>query len=118
VYGNDVRDRTPTGVVFAKYSAACPAISHSNDQFWIWDSIESALQGLFHIDGYGTCYQQKVSMPRARHEFYSYAFEVVVRVVESLNLELATIAGTSVDMANAESTAQDVPQVLLQSFDF
>jgi hypothetical protein len=57
-------------------------------------------------------------MSRARYELYAYALEVVVRIVESLNLEFATIAGASIDMANAESAAQDVPQILLQSFDF
>jgi len=38
---------------------------------------------------------------RAGYKLDPNAFEVIVRIVESLNLEFATIAGTGIDMANA-----------------
>jgi hypothetical protein len=53
----------------------------------------------------------------ARYKFNTNAFEVIVRIIESLNLEFATVAGPSIDMANTDSTAQDLPKIPLESFD-
>jgi hypothetical protein len=117
VYGNDVRYGTPAGVVVSKHSATGSAVSHRNDKFRIRYGIQSAFQGLFHVRRYWPCYQQQVSVAWARYKFNTNAFEVIVRIIESLNLEFATVAGPSIDMANTDSTAQDLPKIPLESFD-
>ncbi len=53
-------------------------------------------------------------MPRAGDEPYAESFEVVERVVQGVNLELAAIAGASIDMANAERAAQERTNAFLQ----
>jgi hypothetical protein len=117
VYGNDVRYGAPVGVVAPKHSATGAAVSHRNNKFRIRYGFQSAFQSLFHVRRYWTCYQQKVSVARARYKLDTDAFEIIVRIVESLNLEFATIAGACIDMANAQSTSQNLPQIPLQSFD-
>ena len=46
-------------------------------------------------------------MPGAGDESDTETFEVVERIVQGMNLELAAIAGTGIDMPNAERTAQE-----------
>jgi hypothetical protein len=99
--GNDVRDGASAGVVDSKHSAACAAVSHRNDKLRIRYGIQSTFQSLFHVRRYRTSYQQKIGVARAGYKLDPNAFEVIVRIVESLNLEFATIAGACIDMANA-----------------
>ena len=114
MYGDDIRNGTAAGIVFSKHSAASAAISYGNDQLRIRYGIESTLQSFFHVHRYWTCYKKEICVPWARNEFYAGAFKVVVGIIESLNLKFAAIAGTGINMANAESAANDFPQFFLQ----
>ena len=117
MHGNDVRNGAPAGVALSEDSAAIAAVADSNNQFGIGYGIVGALQGLFHIHGYRTRDEQQVGMPRAGNEFDPDAFEVVVGIIERLNFEFASIAGTGIDVANAESAAQNLQQIFLKCFD-
>jgi hypothetical protein len=117
VYGNDIRNGATAGVALPKHSAASSAITHRDNEFGVRHGIQSTFQCLFHVRGDWTRDEQKIGMPGARYEFYADAFDVVVGIIECLNLEFASIAGAGIDMANAESAAQNISQILLQSVD-
>jgi hypothetical protein len=56
-------------------------------------------------------------MSWARYEFDPDAFEVVVRTVERLDFQFASITGTGIDVANAEGSAQNLQQIFVKRFD-
>jgi hypothetical protein len=53
-------------------------------------------------------------VPRTRHEADTEAFEVVQRIVEGVDFELAAVAGTRVDVANTERPAEHGADLLLE----
>ena len=53
-------------------------------------------------------------MPRAGDESDTETFEIVEWVAERMDLELATVAGTRVNGANAQCTTQHSENALLQ----
>ena len=108
IHGNDIRNGAPAGVALSEDSAAASAVPDSNNQFGIGYGIVGAFQGLLHIHGYWTRDEQQVGMPRAGNEFDPDAFEVVVRIVERLDFQLASITRTGIDMANTKGTAQNL----------
>src|SRR6266700_3899292 len=117
MYGNDVRNSASASVVFSKNAPAGSTIPDRDNQFRIRDGFVSALQGLLHIHRYWAGYQQHVRMTRACNELDSDAFKVVIRVVECMNFQFASVAGSGIDLANAEGATQDVLQILLKLLD-
>jgi hypothetical protein len=58
------------------------------------------------VPGHGARYEQKVSVTGAGDEADTETFEVIDRIVECMDLELAAIAGPRIDVANAERAAE------------
>ena len=54
-------------------------------------------------------------MPRARDKFDAQSLDVVDRVVERVDLELATVARARVDLADAERAPDDAANLLVQA---
>jgi hypothetical protein len=52
-------------------------------------------------------------MSRARNELNADALDVVVGIIECLDLKLTSVAGSGIDMANAQSAAENSPNCLL-----
>ena len=59
--------------------------------------------------------QQQIGMPGTCDKPNTEPFEVVEGIVESLDLELATIAGARVDVADAQRTAEHGTNLVLQA---
>lgn len=91
MHRNDIRNGAPAGVALSENSSAASAVPDSNNQFGIGYGVVGAFQGLFHIHGYWTRDEQQVGMPRASNEFDPDSFEIVVRIVERLDLQFASI---------------------------
>lgn len=56
--------------------------------------------------------QQHVRVPGARDEFDAEALDVVVRIAECVQFELAAVARAGVDRADAQRAAEDVENLL------
>ena len=53
-------------------------------------------------------------MTRARNEPDTKAFNVVIRVVQCMDFEFASVAGARIDLPDAEGAAQYIENLLLQ----
>ena len=112
---NDIRNGPSARVALAEDTAASPTVSNRNDDFWIRNGFECALERFFHVHRYRAGYEQQIRMPRACDEFNANSLDIVIRIIERLNLQLAPIARAGIDVADAERTAQDPSQILLQA---
>ena len=64
-------------------------------------------QRLLHVARHRPGDQQHVGVARARDEADAQALEVVVRIVERVDLELAAVARAGVDLADRQRAAED-----------
>src|SRR5579862_8175764 len=112
---NDIRNGASACVAPTKDSAASTTIANSDDDLRIRNSVECPLECFFHVHRYRAGHKKQISVSRTCHKLYANSFDVVIRVVERLYLEFAAVAGAGVDVADAESTAQDLSEVLLKA---
>src|SRR5262249_51387841 len=106
VHRNHVAYAPPTRVALSKDSPACPAVPNGDDQFRIWRRVVGPEQRLLHVHRNGPGDQEDVRMARAGHETDSRSFEVVIRVVESVDLQLAPVARPSIDGSQTQGSAE------------
>ena len=115
VDGDHVGNAPATSVALAKYPPGAAAIAESNHEFGIGCGVIRSTQGHFHVLRYGTRDQQQVCVPGAGDEPDAESFEVVERIVQGMNLELAAVTGPGIDMANAKGPAQQCTNAFLKS---
>ncbi len=94
------------GVGTREHPAAGRAISHRHDPFGIGSTLPGPTQRRCHVAGHGAGHHQDVGMLRTRREPDAEAFEIVDRVGKGVDLEFATVAGTGIDLADHERTAE------------
>lgn len=111
--GNDVADWTTRGVVGAEDSATRAAVPHREHPLGIGHGVISLLECIFHVDRDRPGDQQQIGMARAGYEADAGALQVVVRVAERVDFELATIARAGVDMAYAQGAPEHGVQLPL-----
>src|SRR5262249_28487897 len=69
-----------------------------------------ALERFTHVPGDRAGDQQHVGVARRGHETQPESLEIVERVVERMDLELATVARPGIDLANREAATQALPR--------
>ena len=97
---DDVRDPAGDGIAAGKTAAVARAIACCHDPFGIGNRIIGAPQGLAHVLGDGSGHHQHIGMARRGHEAQAEPLDVIIRVVEGMNLELAAIAGAGIELIN------------------
>ena len=97
---NDGIDAAGDGVAAGKHAAVPRAIADRDHPFRVRRRVVGALQGLAHIVGDRAGDEQHVGMARRGDEAQAEALEVVEGVVESMDFQFATIAGSGVDFAD------------------
>jgi hypothetical protein len=68
--------------------------------------VIGALEGLAHVLGHRSGHEQHVGMARRGDEADAETLEVVERVAQRMDLELAAVAGAGVDLADRERAAE------------
>src|SRR5262249_18285787 len=68
-----------------------------------------ALKRLAHVPGDRAGDHQNVGMPWRGNEAQPEALEIIEGVVERVNLQLAAVAGTSIDLADRQTAAEPAP---------
>src|SRR5262245_8867095 len=109
IYGHDGGDPADNRVAAGKQSAVERTIADRHDPFWIRRRVVRALERLAHVPGHRPGHQQHVGVPRRCDEAQAEAFEVVEGVVERVDLELAAVAGASIDLTNRQAAAEPTP---------
>src|SRR4029079_9312581 len=101
--GDDLRNTTNDCVTARKAAAIPSAITEGDDPFRARRRMIRALQRLAHILGHGTGNKQHIGMPRRGDEANSKSFEIVKRVVEGVDLELAAVTRAGIDTADGQA---------------
>ena len=97
----------PTHRVAAGEDAAVErAVADRDHPFRIGRRVVGALQRLAHVLGHRPGHHQHVGMARRGDEAQAEALEVVERVVERVDLQLAAVAGAGVDLADRQAAAE------------
>lgn len=108
--GNHFRDSAYHCIAAGKAATIPGAISHGDDPFRVGGRMIGALQRVAHVLRHRTGHHQHISMARRRNEPETEALDIVVGVVQRVDFELASIAGSSVDFAYGETSAEAPPR--------
>src|SRR6185436_3151240 len=111
---NDVRDRAGARVAAAENAARCAAVADRDDELRVGCGVVGALERDLHVPRDGPRHEQQIRVPGARDESDSQPLDVVERVVESVDLELATVTRAGIDLTNAQRPAQRREDLRLQ----
>ena len=103
---NDVRDAPGARVALAEDAARAAAVADRDDELRIRRRVVGASSASSMLRDTGTGHEQQIGVPRTRDEPDAEPFDVVERVVERMDLELAAVARAGVDVANAQRAAQ------------
>src|SRR6185312_11760653 len=112
--GDDIRYPPATRVALPKHPAGATAVPQRNDQLRRGRRFVSAQQRRLHVLGDRAGHQQEIRVPGTRHEADAEALEVVERIVERVDFQLAAVAGAGVDVPDAERPAEQGADALLQ----
>ncbi len=108
-------DAPDAGVAAGERSAVACAVSCRHDPLRIGSGLVGALERFTHVGRHGAGHQQHIGVARRGDEAKSEALEIVEHVIERMDLELAAVAGTGVDLANREGSAEPPPGSLIHS---
>ena len=108
--GIDLGDASDHRVAAGETAAIPGAISDRDDPFRIGGRMIGALQRVAHVLGHRTGHHQHIGMARRGDEAQAEALDVVIGVVERVDFELASIAGSGVDLADREAAAEPPPR--------
>src|SRR6266404_5289904 len=109
IYRQNFLDPPEGGIILAENAAADAASSNCDDDLGFGRGAERLEQSQFHVPGHRSGNQKHVCMTRRRHEVNAETLDVIDRIVQSDDLELASVAGPGIDLANS----QRLPQQLL-----
>ena len=103
VDGDHVRDAAEARVALAEDAAGAAAVADRDDELRLGRGVVGALERDRHVLRDGAGDEQQVGMARARDEADAEALDVVVRVGERVDLELAAVARAGIDLANGRA---------------
>src|SRR4029077_18179477 len=106
INGNDGAHAPRYRVAWGEKPAIEGAVSNRYDPFGRRRRVVGALQRLAHVLGDGACDHQHIGMPRGGDKAQAKSFEIVERVLQGVDFELAAIAGTRINLANRKAAAQ------------
>jgi len=111
--GNDLTDRATRGVVGAEYSSTCAAVPHRQHPLGLGHRLVGALERFFHVDRHRPGHQEQIGVAGTGDEPDARPFQIVVRITERMDFELAAVAGAGIDMAYAQGTPEHGVQLTL-----
>src|SRR6185295_6706392 len=85
-------DAAEAGVALAEDAATAAAVADGDDQLGLGRRVVGALERDRHVLRYRAGHQQHVGVARTRDKAYADTLEVVVRIGQRLDLELAAVA--------------------------
>src|SRR3954453_10241439 len=94
------------GIAAGKTPSIPGAISDRNDPFGIGSRAIGALECFAHIPGHGAGHHQHIGMTWRSDEAKAEALDVVIGVIERVDLKLASIAGSGVDLTYRKAPAK------------
>src|SRR4030095_2853140 len=112
---NHIRDPATARVALTEDAARAPAVAHCDNEFRGGRGVIGALDRDFHVARHRSGHQQQVGMAWTRDEADAIALEVVIRIVERVDLELAAVARAGVDLADRQRTAEEREQIGLNA---
>ncbi len=104
--GTTLLDRADRGVALGEHAAARGAIADRDHPFRRGRRGVSALQRDPHVVGHRPGHQQHVGVARRGRELDAEALDVIDRVVERVDLQLAAVAGAGIDLADGDRAAE------------
>ena len=104
--GNDILDGSCTGIAAGENAAIGGAIPQRHHPFRLRRRGIGALQRLAHVPGHRAGDQQHIGMAGRGHEFQAETLDVVDRIVDGVDLQLAAIAGSGIDLADGQGPAE------------
>ncbi len=102
------------GIAFRTEVARNGAISHRHHPFGIGNGLIGTLERFAHVPGHDTGHKQHVGMPGRGDETKAETLQVVKRILEGVELELAAVAGARVDESKGEASSEPLSRSLLE----
>src|SRR5262249_35785307 len=117
VDGDHAGDTAETRVAVAEDPARAATVADGDDELRLRGGVVSALKCDRHVLGYRAGDEQHVGVARARDEADAESLDVVVRIAERVDLELAAVARAGVDLADRQRAAERSQNLFLQPGD-
>ena len=109
----DTRPRA--GIALAEDSAGTTAVADGDHELRVRRGRVSTPKSHLHILGDGSRESKcKVGVPRTRDKPDAQAFDVVERIIERMDLQLATVTRPGVDGSNTQRAAENFENARLQ----
>jgi hypothetical protein len=104
--------------VFPKYTAGNRASAASDDKLWFNDCFIGLEQRFPHILGYRTSDKNAIGVTRRGDEFDPKSTGIEDDIAEGICFDLAAIAASGTDLAQAQRSSEQSLQFTAQRFDF
>jgi len=101
-------DPTASSIGLAEYATGAPAVADRNDELRVRRCIVGAAQRHLHILGHRSCYHQQVCVPWTRDEPDTEPLDIVERIIERLNFQLAAVTRPGVYGSNTQRPTEDI----------
>ena len=109
--GMTLATRPQARVALAEDAAGAAAVAHGDDELRVRRRVVGALQRDCHVLRHRAGHQQQVGVARARDEPDAESLDVVVRIAERVDLELAAVARAGVDLADRQRARPSVRRI-------
>lgn len=106
VHGHGGINATARGEGLPVDSTTDRAGAYSDNKLWIRRRLICFSESDFHVTCNGPCHQQHVGMPRRGNKVHAEPLDIVDRIAESRDLDLASVAGTGVYLPDMERTTK------------
>ena len=114
---NDVSDAAHACVTLAEDPAGAAAVADGDDELGLRRRIVGSPERDRHVLGHRSRHQQHVGVARTGDELDAQSLDVVIRIAERVNLQLAAVARAGVHLADGQRAAERAQQFLLQPRD-
>ena len=106
IHGHDGRNSAGDRIAPREETSVEGAIADRDHPFGVRRRLVGALQRLAHVLGDWPGDQEHIGMARRGHELEPKTLEIVNGIVQRMDLELAAIARTGIDLADGQAAAE------------
>ena len=113
VHGQNRRHRSDDAVSAGKDAAIMGTVTDRDNDFRRGRRFIGALEWVCHVARHRAGHEQTIGMARRGDEMHAEAFDIVVRIIQRADLQLATVARSGVHFANVQRSAKTFACMLI-----
>ena len=107
IHRQDLRGAAHDRVTAPEHAAITGAVANGDDPPRFGRGIVAVLQSCDHVAGYWSSHCQYIRMTRRGGEVEACLLQAIMRAAQGIQLQLATITGACIHMADAEAVAKN-----------